>query len=316
MLSMIQRKILKKFDFGNIMSTIIEYFGAKRLVLRVPVHETSEIFKTIYDNLGEVFEEKRDVMSAYFISHDKPEFFMDFKKDIFRNSDVVDESICGLLVVPIPFSGNTIGVMHLTFTSCDSTLSLIDNAKELLPFLSLILAYRLKELELSESALLDRLTNLPSGVYFWKRLDEEYRRAKRYSRKFSLMLVDIDNLSEINEKYGPRTTDKLLRKFAELMKGHFRSTDIIARFGGDEFAVIFPETGLQNIYQVAEGFRLRVMSTPFEIEWGPTLNITVTVAIINYPSVPLDPDALVDKLLRELKVAKSDGGNKTVHINY
>jgi len=130
------------------------------------------------------------------------------------------------------------------------------------------------------------------------------------------MLIDIDNLKEINEKYGPRTKDKLLRKFAELMRTHFRSTDIVTRFGGDEFAVILPETGLQNIYQVAEGFRLRVMATPFEIEFGPTLNITVTIAVINYPSVPMDPDALLEKLLIGLQEGKAEGGNRTVLINY
>ncbi|GEM_PF-6737553 len=316
MLNILEKKILEHYDFADIMATLLKSFGARRLVLRVPVHEESEIFKTIYDNRGELLEEKRDVLSAYYMSHNQPEFIVDFTGDIFRSSDILDSNVKGALIVPVLFSGRVVGIMHLLFDSYDNSEQLLTRINNLLPFISLLVAYRLKELELSESALLDRLTNLPSATYFWQRVDEEYRRARRYSRKFSLMLIDIDNLRDINEKYGPRTTDKLLRKFAELLKKHFRSTDIVTRFGGDEFAVILPETGLQNIYQVAEGFRLRVMSTPFEIEFGPTLNITVTTAVVNYPSVPLDPDALLEKLLLGLKEAKSEGGNRTMLINY
>ncbi len=316
MLNKIVEKVLTHYDFSDIMTTLAHSFGANRIVIRVPVNENSEIFKTIYDNQGELLEEKRDILSAYYISHNKPEFTADFSRDIYRASDIINSDVKGLLIIPIIFSGRGLGVMYLLFSSYDMPDTMLKRISESLPYLSLLLAYRLKELELAESVFLDKLTNLPSSTYFWQRVDEEYRRARRYSRKFSLMLVDIDNLKVINEKYGHRTADKLLRKFAEFMRTHFRRTDIVTRFGGDEFAVILPETGFQNIYQVAEGFRLRVMTTPFEIEFGPTLNITVTIAAINYPSVPLDPDALLEKLLLGIQEGKSEGGNRTVLINY
>jgi len=316
MIERLGEKVLKRYDFWDIMTFVMESFGAKRLILRVPVHEESEFFKTIYDSesKGPVLEEKRDVLSAYYLSYDKPLFIADFKKDIFNHSDIIDDSVKGIEVVPIVFSGRVVGIMYMVFYSHDKVEELKVKIEEILPFLGLIVAYRLKELELSESALLDKLTNLPSSSYFWQRLDEEFKRAKRYSRRFALMLVDIDHLKKVNENYGHRTTDKLLRKFAELAKSHFRRTDIIARFGGDEFAVILPETGMQNIYQVAEGFRLRVMSTPFEIEMGPRLNITVSASVINYPSVYVDPDSLVEKLFEGIKEAKEEGGNRTVLI--
>ena len=316
MIEDLSKKVLERYDFGDIMTFVMESFGANRLILRVPVHEESEIFKTIYDSEGKgpVLEEKRDVLSAYYLSYDKPLFIANFKKDIFSHSDIIDDGVKGIEVVPIVFSGRVVGIMYMVFYSHDKVEELKVKIEEILPFLGLIVAYRLKELELSESALLDKLTNLPSSTYFWQRLDEEFKRAKRYSRKFSLMLIDIDDLKKVNETYGHRTCDMLLRKFAELARSHFRRTDIVARFGGDEFAVILPETGMQNIYQVAEGFRLRVMSTTFEIEFGPRLNITVSVAAICYPTVYLEPDALVEKLLEGIKEAKEEGGNRTVLI--
>ncbi len=315
-MNFIEDKILNNYDFAEIMAGLLDKIGASRLIVRVPVHEESEIFKTLYDNRGEVLEEKRDLVSSYFISSENPSIIKEFQSDIFKNSDLINESTKSLLVVPLRFSGRTIAVMLATYEKKAPDEDVLHFINDNFPLLSLLVAYRIREFELSESAFVDRLTNLPSSSYFWQRVDEEYRRAKRYSRKFSILLIDIDNLREINEKYGPRTTDKLLRKFADLLKSHFRSTDIVTRFGGDEFAVILPETGAQSIYQVAEGFRLRVMSTPFEIEFGPTLNITVTVAAANYPALPLDPDSLVERLLAALSEGKSEGGNRTVLKNY
>ena len=315
-MNFIEDKILNNYDFAEIMAGLLDKIGASRLIVRVPVHEESEIFKTLYDNRGEVLEEKRDLVSSYFISSENPSIIKEFQSDIFRNSDLINEGTESLLVVPLRFSGRTIAIMLATYEKKAPDEDVLRFINDNLPLLSLLVAYRIREFELSESAFVDRLTNLPSSSYFWQRVDEEYRRARRYSRKFSILLIDIDNLREINEKYGPRTTDKLLRKFADLLKSHFRSTDIVTRFGGDEFAVILPETGAQSIYQVAEGFRLRVMSTPFEIEFGPTLNITVTVAAANYPALPLDPDSLVERLLAALSEGKSEGGNRTVLKNY
>ncbi len=314
-MNFIEEKIIKSYDFNDIMVSLMKELSCDRLVVKAPVHEESEIFKTLYDNRGEILEEKRDLVASYYISSEEPLILSDFSGDIFRNSELVNENAKSLLVVPLKFSGRNLGVIFGVFSGSVSerALSFIESNKALL---SLLVAYRIKEFELTESAFLDRLTNLPSASYFWQRVDEEYRRARRYSRKFSIMLIDIDDLREVNEKYGPRTTDKLLRKFADVMKVHFRSTDIITRFGGDEFAVILPETGSQSIYQVSEGFRLRVMSTPFEIDFGPTLNITVTIGAINYPAVPQDPDTLVYRLLLALEDVKKEGGNKTILINY
>ncbi len=315
-MNFIEDRILNNYDFSEIMTGVSGELGSSRLVIRVPVHDESEIFKSIYDNRGEVLEEKRDLVSSYFISSEKPYIVKDFAGDIFRSSDLINQNTKALLVIPLRFSGRNIAVILGVYDGVEPEESVVNVVNDYLPLLSLLVAYRIKEFELSESAFVDRLTNLPSSSYFWQRVDEEYRRAKRYSRKFSILLIDIDNLKDINEKYGPRTTDKLLRKFADLLKTHFRSTDIITRFGGDEFAVILPETGAQSIYQVAEGFRLRVMSTPFEIEFGPTLNITVTVAAVNYPAVPEDPDSLVERLLTALAEGKEEGGNRTVLKNY
>lgn len=107
------------------------------------------------------------------------------------------------------------------------------------PNLALWLAF----LAMNERATRDWLTGLYNRRFFEETLDDHIEAAKRYDRKLSLILFDLDYFKQINDTQGHDAGDSILQKFAATLKSSARAADIICRYGGDEFAVILPETG-------------------------------------------------------------------------
>lgn len=98
----------------------------------------------------------------------------------------------------------------------------------------------------------DPLTGLKSRRVLVERLREESRRAKRYGHPFSVAIVDVDNMAEVNEKLGHAGGDEVLRKLGRIMREEVRSTDVVARYGGDQFAWLMPETGSDGAVAAVE----------------------------------------------------------------
>ena len=108
------------------------------------------------------------------------------------------------------------------------------------------------EAKLSEMATLDGLTGVYNRQYLEKRLEEEITKARRYVDHLSMILLDIDQFKEVNDRYGHLVGDQVLKKTAEIIKSCLRTTDIVARFGGDEFVVILPRTDPEQLAFVRE----------------------------------------------------------------
>src|SRR5690606_27071280 len=149
------------------------------------------------------------------------------------------------------------------------------------------LTARLQEMELQSQAiegrlveqqrlaLLDMLTQLPNRQAYEQRLLEEYERWKRYARPLALAVCDIDNFKSINDTFGHLAGDKVLRIIARTLTQRLRKTDFIARFGGEEFVILMPETDRQGALQIIEAIREAVASCPFHFRDEP-LSITLS----------------------------------------
>jgi diguanylate cyclase (GGDEF)-like protein len=124
----------------------------------------------------------------------------------------------------------------------------------------------------------DFLTGLPNRQAYQERISEEAERSRRYKRNLSLLMVDIDNFKQVNDKLGHDGGDVVLQSVASQLRQNLRSVDFVARIGGEEFVVVLPETDLEGAVEVAGRLRAAVKSATIETAQG-SLSVTVSVGV-------------------------------------
>jgi diguanylate cyclase (GGDEF)-like protein len=158
----------------------------------------------------------------------------------------------------------------------------------------------------------ESLTGLFNQEYIRKRLQEEYYRAKRYDHPLSLLMIDLDNFDSLNSRFGHAAGDHLLRYFGQLILDTIRPSDIAARFGGEEFLIILPDTGRDDARAVAERLQQRIAESPFRIDSKrEDIRLTVSIGASAFASPDYGKDAeemitLADLALYEARKAGSN----------
>lgn len=146
-------------------------------------------------------------------------------------------------------------------------------------------------------SIIDPLTGAYNRRYFKGRLEEEVERAKRTGRTFSLIMFDLDRFKEINDTYGHEVGDLTLKKVARAVKERIRKTDIFARWGGEEFFILLPETDLNGATKLAEDLRARI--SQIEIPGGERVSASFGVTSYrpgdNARSIRIRADTLLYK---------------------
>jgi diguanylate cyclase (GGDEF)-like protein len=167
--------------------------------------------------------------------------------------------------------------------------------------------------EVEHRARTDFLTGLPNHRFFQTTLATELARAQRHNRTLSLLIVDLDFLKDVNDRFGHPTGDTVIRAVAETIRGSCRDFDFAARYGGEEFTVILPETPLQGAIHVAERIRERIAAIPF-----PSMGsgVTDSIGVANYPVNALWKEDLIRVADRALYVAKNGGRDRVASFNY
>lgn len=161
-------------------------------------------------------------------------------------------------------------------------------------------------LSINEQATRDWLTSLRNRRYFEETLTDHIEAASRYGRKLSLVLFDIDDFKKINDTHGHETGDAVLKRFAALLKDSARKADIVCRYGGDEFAVILPETGKADAEKFVEriiGGSMSPLTADNEDVVPPAYLVTAGIAAL--PSVNLVSEADADLLARKKESRQS-----------
>ena len=163
---------------------------------------------------------------------------------------------------------------------------------------------------LKDLSIRDGLTGLYNHAYFKIRLAEELVRASRFKRSLSINLFDLDHFKSCNDTYGHEAGNELLKEVADLLKRNLREVDFPARYGGDEFVILLPETGLDLAIEVAERLRGAVERHRFltNHQNGP-LGITMSCGVAAFDRARSTPDLLLDAADRSLYKAKADGRN-------
>jgi len=165
------------------------------------------------------------------------------------------------------------------------------------------------QIQLAEMSTRDELTGLYNRRYFIESLERELARAKRYKRNLGFCMIDLDKFKDINDTYGHLAGDMILSAIGKMFDEHFRQGDLICRYGGEEFAVILPDTSLKSAMAVCERLRKKVFSHRFKYN-SSDVSISVSIGIALYNNlVHRSPVELVSAADQALYRAKKEGRN-------
>jgi diguanylate cyclase (GGDEF)-like protein len=167
--------------------------------------------------------------------------------------------------------------------------------------------------KLKKLAITDGLTGLFNSRHFYKQLDLEVDRIKRYNHSISILIIDIDHFKDYNDLFGHMEGDKVLVKIGELIKSCLRRMDTAYRYGGEEFTVILPETNNQDAIIVAQRIRKIIEAEIFSPSSGEKITITVSIGTTEYePEERIS--SFVQRADKALYVSKDMGRNRVSSI--
>jgi len=158
---------------------------------------------------------------------------------------------------------------------------------------------------------IDPLTGLFNRTFFFAAIDREIARSARSGRGFCLLMMDLDELKAINDRYGHFEGDRVLRGVGEVIREGVRRIDISARYGGDEFVALLPETDPTGAYVLAEKIRLGVADLALA---GSDARTTLSVGVVAYPHDGLTPDELMITADRAMYASKRQGKNRVMGV--
>jgi diguanylate cyclase (GGDEF)-like protein len=156
----------------------------------------------------------------------------------------------------------------------------------------------------------DDLTRLYNSRYLNLVLRRETKRASRSGRPLSLVFLDLDGFKLVNDNHGHLAGSKALVEAAAVIRGSARETDVVARFGGDEFSLILPDTGREGAESVAERIRDRLRAFRFLASDGLTIRLTASIGVATLPDVAGSAEELLraaDVAMYRVKAAGKDG---------
>ncbi|MEI7432476.1 MAG: sensor domain-containing diguanylate cyclase, partial [Betaproteobacteria bacterium] len=166
------------------------------------------------------------------------------------------------------------------------------------------------EHELERLARMDQLTNLPNRRYFLSLAEQELARTTRYGGEMSVLMVDIDNFKAINDTYGHQIGDRVLQATGQVFRSSLREVDFVGRVGGEEFAVVLPQTGIMQAFEVAERLRRAVEQAEITLDHGLPFGVTVSIGMTSRGATSANMDTLLSRADKALYEAKSQGRNQ------
>lgn len=159
-------------------------------------------------------------------------------------------------------------------------------------------------------ATMDSLTGLHNRRFFQDQMNINFEYCKRYDHYFSLILIDIDNFKIFNDRYGHLSGDAVLRQVSQLIKSSVRRADIVCRYGGEEIAVILPNTINQNAYILANKLCKLIADKKFELAEGELTEVSISLGVSSYPDSGQSVNDIISCADKVLYNAKENGRNQ------
>ena len=216
---------------------------------------------------------------------------------------------------PITLGPRKVGVINLTERADgiayeNEDLSLLELMS---PHLALIIdrtEWHRKAEAFQRMSLTDPLTGLPNRRYLEDRLFEEVERSKRYDTPLSFMILDVDHFKSFNDFFGHTNADRVLVMTAQILRNSIRAIDMSARFAGDEFCIVLPETEIGDAARIADRLREAVCESEFRSEQGELMDkVTLSIGISSFSLSRQSPLSIIESADRALYQAKTRGRN-------
>jgi diguanylate cyclase (GGDEF)-like protein len=164
--------------------------------------------------------------------------------------------------------------------------------------------------KLRHAAFHDSLTGLYNRQYFKEAIEREILRSDRYGHPLSLVLLDLDQFKTVNDTYGHHCGDVVLKTVGQMIVNGTRRSDIVVRYGGEEFAILLPETALANAVTKAEACRALIGATQMEAD-GHRVRLTISAGVATWnPAQPVTADELIKAADQALYLSKRQGRNR------
>jgi diguanylate cyclase (GGDEF)-like protein len=213
------------------------------------------------------------------------------------------------LVLPLRSRTSAIGALILGSTGAGGLAEQVEVAAALVE--QGLTAYDNASLftRVQNMAAVDELTGIANRRRFLETAERDVDAAARHGRPLAAMMIDIDHFKNINDTYGHPTGDDVIRIVAGRLAAQARRTDLLGRYGGEEFALLLPETATRTCRDLAERLRAAVADVPVQTRSGP-LTVTVSVGIANRLPADADLGALLSRADEALYEAKKAGRNR------
>lgn len=308
--------LLKAESLPALLGVLVRGLGdsyaldAVTLVLVDPQHEIRHLLigsgQRLEDSPGVLFVESLAGMAPSFATLQRPWLGPYVGSDhqlIFPGG----RPLKSVALIPLPRQDRLTGTLN--FGSLDAKRFTRHHATDFLAHLGSIAAVCLENAvnraRLLRSGMTDFLTGWHNRRYLHTRIKEELARAQRHGTHVACLMIDVDHFKQINDAHGHLAGDHVLRELAQRIDGQIRGSDTAARFGGDEFAILLPETTADEAAQLAERIRLIVCSVPVDVGAGHsrTLSLSIGVAAVHPGRSERDLKAIADGLLAEADAA-------------
>ena len=176
--------------------------------------------------------------------------------------------------------------------------------------MDILLRMHFYTLVLSKETVIDPLTGVYNKRFFYEMLQKEFDNFKRYGRKFSLLFIDIDDFKKVNDRYGHLSGDMVLQEIAKRLQKSVRKSDMVFRFGGEEFVVLLHGANSEKALSIAERIRLEVANKEVKIYGDSKIPVTISCGVATVNESIRDVQELIDKADIAMYKAKQSGKNR------
>jgi diguanylate cyclase (GGDEF)-like protein len=234
-------------------------------------------------------------------------------KDIAENVKI---RINNLLAVPIMIEGKILGGLIFINKAGGDEFTMEDEDNALMVSFQAAMAIEKSfyHEEVINLARTDGLTGLNNHRTFHEQLDIELKRARRFGNHLSLLLIDIDFFKKFNDTHGHQGGDTALKELAVILRKNLREIDSAGRYGGEEFTIILPETGLDGALKTAERIKKEIGVHPIVINGKETF-LTVSIGVSVFPDDAMGKEGLIKAADDALYTAKRLGRNRVVSFH-